>query len=256
MKLEQRLLELALQKKLAHFYILEPTKSSPEAQVECEDFCETFLKEYFKASGVHCPESVWNHPDVLTFGNRVDQEEVSSNFTVEEALSFIRYFEFAPVNAPHKFAIITQASRINTIVANKWLKLLEEPNKESTIILINSQRIKLLETIESRGILLRLHNDSPINDLKEFEEFLKESQGLKLSEFIEKNQKSSKDLSYWTNKLILWEAQRDEGAQEKTELGQWLLKLKEMETFHQPSATKWALFYQYLQTNVFSRLIR
>lgn len=255
MKLQDKLLRWARDKKLAHFYILEPTKSSPQAQADCENFCEDFLREYFKAGPLPGPESPWDHPDVLTLGNRVDQEEVTSNYTVDEALAFIRYFEFAPVNAPHKFAIITQANRINTIVANKWLKLFEEPNKDCTIILINSQRIKLLETIESRGILLRLHNDSPISDLEEFQEFVREAKGMKLSEFIEKNQKNGKDISYWTDKLILWEAQRDEGITEKEQLGHWLLKLKEMDTFHQPSATKWALFYQYLQSNVFTRLI-
>lgn len=251
MKLMQRLLELAQQKKLAHFYILEPTQSSPLAQTECESFCHDFLKAYLSQG----PSSPWEHPDVLVLGNRVDQDEVTTNFSVEEALNFMRYFEFAPINAPHKFAIITQANRISTIVANKWLKLLEEPNKDTTIILINAQRVKLLETIQSRGILLRLNNSSPVTELSEFLDFLNESKNLSLGQFIEKNQKGQKDLNYWTDQLILWEGQMPDGARQKQELGQWLIHLKEMDTFHQPSATKWALFYQYLKSNVFDRPI-
>src|SRR5690606_24970460 len=153
------------------------------------------------------PSTPWGHPDVQVLGNRIDQEEVTTNFTVEEALNFMRYFEFAPINAPHKFAIITQASRISTVVANKWLKLLEEPNRDTTIILINAQRIKLLETIQSRGILLRLNNFSEAPDLSEFLDFLNESKDLTLGQFLEKNQKGQKDLNYWTDQLIIWESQ-------------------------------------------------
>lgn len=255
MKLMERLLKLASEKKLAHFYILEPTKSSPNAQADCEAFCEEFFKKYFKSLGLSAPENVWDHPDITTLGNRVGQDEILNNFSVEEALGFIRYFEFAPINAPHKFALITQAGRISTVVANKWLKLLEEPNKDATIILINSNRIKLLETIESRGILLRLENNSAPLEVEEFREFILETKALSLSEFIEKNQKSGKDLNYWTEKLITWESGMSDGAREKQELGLWLNRLKEMDNFHQPSATKWSLFYHYLQSNVFGRLI-
>jgi len=255
MNLIQRLLKLAQQKKLAHFYILEPTQSSPNAQAECETFCHDFLKSYFSEVSPNGPSTPWGHPDVQVLGNRIDQEEVTTNFTVEEALNFMRYFEFAPINAPHKFAIITQASRISTVVANKWLKLLEEPNRDTTIILINAQRIKLLETIQSRGILLRLNNFSEAPDLSEFLDFLNESKDLTLGQFLEKNQKGQKDLNYWTDQLIIWESQMPSGANEKRELGQWLIQLREMDTFHQPSATKWALFFQYLKSNVFHRLI-
>lgn len=255
MKLTERLLALALEKKLAHFYILEPTKSSENAQGQCEAFCEDLFKKYFKALNLTVPENVWDHPDVITLGTRADQEEILNNFTVEEALGFIRHFEFAPINAPHKFAVITQAERISLTVANKWLKLLEEPNKDTTIILINSNRIKLLETIQSRGILLRLETTSSPLETEEFQGFIHEAKGLTLSQFIEKNQKSGKDVNYWSDKLISWESQMMDGAREKEQLGVWLNRLREMDSFHQPSATKWSLFYQYLQSNVFGRLI-
>lgn len=255
MNLGQKLLKLAQDKKLAHFYILEPTKSSLLAQAQCEAFCQDFLKDYFLSTKTQSPDSPWDHPDVLTLGQRNGEDEIKSNFSVEEALAFIRYFEFNSVSAPHKFAIITEASRITTTVANKWLKLLEEPNGQSTIILINAQRLKLLPTIESRGILLRLNIDTPALNQKEFVNYLREVQPLSLSEFIEKNQKSGTDLNYWSEQLILWETEQMAGAQEKKALGEWLRRLREMDTFHQPSATKWALFYQHLKSHVFARLI-
>lgn len=255
MKLKERLLEQAKQDKLAHFYILEPTKSSVDAQADCEQFCHDFFKDYFALKNVTPPENVWNHADIFTLGTRTEEEEISNNFNVEEALAFMRYFEFNPINSPHKFAVITQASRITTIVANKWLKLLEEPSKNTTIILINSNRIKLLDTITSRGILLRLETENKSQGFDEFIGFVEESKNLSLSEFLEKNQKNQKDLNYWVNQLLEWEASRADGALEKAQLGPWLIKLKEMDTFHQPGATKWSAFYQLLHSSVFNRLI-
>lgn len=255
MNLMQSLLQLAQENKLGHFYILEPTKSSPTAQAECENFCHDFIKNYFGLTHTPSPHSPWDHADVLTLGARVEQEEVGGQLSVEDALAFTRYFEFNPVSSPHKFAVITQASKITTIVANKWLKLLEEPHTKSTIILINSNRIKLLDTISSRAILLRLPNKNSDHNQEEFINFIKEARDMSLSQFLEKNQKNQLDLNYWVQQLIDWESTRLDGAQEKAQLGPWLLKLKEMDLFHQPGATKWSSFYQLLQSNVFGRLI-
>ncbi len=255
MNLLNQLLSLASQKKLGHFYILTPTKNSPEAQALCEKFCADFLTGFFKQSGVRVPSEAWNHPDVFRLGNLSTEEGSGQNFNVEEALGLIRFFEFSTVEANHKFAIITEAARINTIVANKWLKLLEEPLKNSTIILINAGQLKLLETIESRGILLRLDIPKVQENHDDFEKFIKDSRQMGLSQFLETYQKDTLGINYWVEKLVLWETDQTDGHEAKAALGIWLLKLKEMETFHQPSATKWTLFWDLLKTHVFPRAI-
>lgn len=255
MNLLNQLLTQAGQNKLGHFYILTPTKNSPDAQALCEKFCADFLTGFFKQSGARVPSEAWNHPDVFRLGNLCSEEGPTQNFNVEEALGLIRFFEFSTVEASHKFAIITEAARINTIVANKWLKLLEEPLKNSTIILINAGGLKLLETIESRGILLRLDIPRVQENHDVFEKFIKDSRQMGLSQFLETYQKDALGINYWVEKLVLWETDRPDGVEAKAALGIWLLKLKEMETFHQPSATKWTLFWDLLKTHVFPRAI-
>lgn len=255
MNLLEQLLIKASQKKLGHFYILTPTKSSPDAQVLCEKFCTDFLTGFFKQEGLRIPQDPWNHPDVFRLGSLADEESGTQNFSVEEALGLIRYFEFSAVESTHKFAIITEANRITTTVANKWLKVLEEPLANSTIILINANQLKLLETIESRGILLRLDIPGSNADHQEFEKFIQDAQKMSLSEFLENFQKDQSGINYWVEKLILWEADQVSSHTSKQKLGEWLVRLKEMETFHQPSATKWSLFYDFLKSHVFPRAI-
>jgi hypothetical protein len=74
------------------------------------------------------------------------------------------------------------------------------------------------------------------------------------AQFIEQNTKQNHDVFFWTNEMIRWEAEQFEKIGSKIALADWLKKLKEMEIFHQPSATKWTLFYSYLQTHVLPRL--
>jgi hypothetical protein len=92
--------------------------------------------------------------------------------------------------------------------------------------------------------------------LEDFYEFLEKTKSSSLAQFIEQNLKQDQDVSYWSTKLIAWESEQLEGPVAKNSLTEWLKKLQEMETFHQPSATKWTLFYSHLNQYVFPRLSR
>src|SRR5690606_17310543 len=177
-------------------------------------------------------------------------------FTVDESEALGRFFEFKAVQSERKFAVITEAHRINTIVANKWLKLLEEPTGTATVFLLNPRRQKLLDTIHSRAIHFRLpvRTEEPSSEL--WQEFLADVQKLSLSQFLETYQRGEFDLTHWTDQLIRWEALETNGAPEKAALQSWLKSFQEMETFHQPTATKWSLFYSYLHQHVLPRVSR
>ena len=54
--------------------------------------------------------------------------------------------------------------------------------------------------------------------------------------------------------MVKWEAEQLGHVEGKISLTEWLKTLQEMETFHQPSATKWTLFYSYLQKHILPRL--
>ena len=141
-------------------------------------------------------------------------------------------------------------------VANKCLKLLEEPNGNSTIFLINPRGSKLLETIQSRGLTLRIKAERPQTSTSQWKTFIQNSAAQNLAEFIESNQKKDFDVSFWTQEWANWEAEQSDHLQSKEALVHWMKNLQEMETFHQPSATKWSLFYSVLKHHVFNRLSR
>jgi hypothetical protein len=93
-------------------------------------------------------------------------------------------------------------------------------------------------------------------DLSDWAGFLSDLKNMTLSEFLETYCRGEKDLAYWVNQLIVWEAQQSESAQAKEALRKWLSSYQEMEIFHQPPATKWTLFISFLREHVLPRLSR
>lgn len=241
---------------LAHFYIVECPLPEADAFSELCSFTHKFIREYYLSVEQQNStlQNFMQHPDVFVMGNLPETEEaITANFTVEESEKLSRFLEFRSVQAKRKFVIITEGHRINPTVANKWLKILEEPHGHVTIFLLNPRRQKLLDTIHSRALHLRIPFPQKPLEQSEWNEFMETVKGMGLAQFLEKYSKAERDLGYWTNLLVQWEAELYEGPLKKTALAQWLKKLQEMELFHQPTATKWTLFYSYLQQHVISR---
>lgn len=249
MNIHEILIKKAAKNELAHFYLIEGSGPEEKSHHELMDFTHKFIRDYYqKVEGAkQSLANLMDHPDVYVLGNLPDTEDKEDKFfSVEEAQAFARFFEFKPVQGKRKFAVITEGHRINNTVANKWLKLLEEPTGVSTIILLNPRRQKLLDTIHSRAQHLRLPVSVSHKSLEEWREFLAETKNLSLAQFIERNLKSHQDVFYWTGEMIHWESEQLLRAESKSALNNWIKNLAEMETFHQPSATKWTLFYSYL----------
>lgn len=257
MNVHDILLKKAQQNELAHFYLVESSAPEEEAFSQLMTFTHKIIRDYYQKveDSRMSFTNLMDHPDVFVLGNLPETEEKEDGFySVEEAAAFSRFFEFRPVQGKRKFAVITEGHRINTLVANKWLKLLEEPQGNSTIFLLNPRRQKLLDTIHSRAQHLRLPVSITSQSLEGFHIFLQETKSLSLAQFLEKNIKSEFNVPFWSNEMIRWESGQLEQAESKMALSQWLKQLQEMETFHQPSATKWTLFYSYLQSFVLPRV--
>lgn len=256
MNLGDLLIQKAKKNELGHFYILETPSLEGEAPKRLLEFMENFIHRYYKeVEGMKIDLSnLMDYPDVMVLGNTHEEDKEEKAFKVDEAETLSRFFEFKAVQSKRKFAIITEAHRVNTIVANKWLKLLEEPNGNSTIFLLNPRGGQLLPTIHSRAIHLRLKAQSNSLDFTEWNEFIKDVGALTLAGFLERHTKAKIELSFWVNEYIRWESSQTEGFHSKTEFSKWLKTFQEMELFHQPSATKWTLFYSFLKEHVTSRL--
>lgn len=258
MNLSQILLEKASKQELGHFYIVETSAPENEAHQKLLSFVHEFIRDYYQKIEGHKQSltHLMDHPDVFVLGNVGSAEEEKNDkfFKVEEAEGLARFFEFKPVQGQRKFAVITEGHRITTTVANKWLKLLEEPYGNSTIFLLNPRRGQLLPTIHSRAIHLRLPSQANAIDLSQWNEMLSDLKNMTLSQYLENYSRSVPDLSFWINELIRWESEQIDKPAPKQALGSFLKQFQEMETFHQPTATKWTLLYSYLQNNVLPRL--
>lgn len=64
--------------------------------------------------------------------------------------SFLRQIHQTPSVAPRKLAVVYDADRMNIATANAFLKTLEEPPADSTMLLLSTRPYELLETIRSR----------------------------------------------------------------------------------------------------------
>jgi hypothetical protein len=250
------LLQKARQDQLAHFYILECHLPEEESFPVLYSFAQTFISDYY-TQVEHQKIIPQDHPDVFVLGGRPeDEDRGSTNYTVEQAEALARFFNFRPVQGQRKFAIITEGHRITQVVANKWLKLFEEPQGLVTIFLLNPRGQQLLPTIHSRALHLRLAASMKKIDRNEWEQFLKDAQSMSLYEFLELYNKGERPLSFWNDQLLQWEADQFDRPQDKEALTTWLKKLNEMEVFRQPSATIWTLFYSFLHQHVLPRLGR
>lgn len=258
MNLHELLLGKARKQELGHFYILETSLQGDMAHDKLLRFAHEFIRDYYQKIEGHKQSLVhlMDHPDVFVLGDKGSEDEEKSEkaFKVEEAEALSRFFEYKPVQAVRKFAVITEGHRINQTVANKWLKLLEEPIGTSTIFLLNPRRVELLPTIHSRAIHLRLAPEKINRDEAIWLDFIHQVKQMTLSEFLDKFSRGELSLSFWVNEAIYWEAQQNDRSGPKNVLESLLKELQEMEAFNQPTATKWTLFYAYLKDQVLSRL--
>jgi len=93
-----------------------------------------------------------NHPDVKWYG--LDEEE--SRVKIADIKDLIRWISLKPFEAKSKIFIINQSDKMTLESQNALLKTLEEPPEFSQLILLSSQKNKLLETILSRSIEIKL----------------------------------------------------------------------------------------------------
>lgn len=79
-----------------------------------------------------------------------------SEITVEEIRRLLSFFHLSAADGGRRIAIVDALDELNRNAANALLKILEEPPKDSMILLISHQPARLLPTIRSRCRELRL----------------------------------------------------------------------------------------------------
>jgi DNA polymerase III subunit delta' len=96
---------------------------------------------------------------IIDSGNHADvhwlrPESKSRVITVDQIRNLIREIQLKPNDAECKVAVIVEADRLRVEAANAFLKTLEEPPPKSVLILLTTDREKMLDTILSRCLRL------------------------------------------------------------------------------------------------------
>nr|WP_246462536.1 hypothetical protein [Pelagicoccus albus] len=105
-----------------------------------------------RSSGDELEEKLFRHPDVFT----LRPSKKSRVISVDDTREAIRQIQHSPQAGDRKVAIVFEADRFNNYAANAFLKTLEEPPLNTTILLLTTRPHSLLATIRSRCQLFRL----------------------------------------------------------------------------------------------------
>src|SRR5205823_5296094 len=92
-----------------------------------------------------------NHPDSFALRPAGKMRQISADATRE----LIGKVQVSPTLAPRKVAVIYECDRMNLTAANIFLKTLEEPPANTTLLLLTTRPYALLPTIRSRCLHFR-----------------------------------------------------------------------------------------------------
>jgi DNA polymerase III subunit delta' len=137
---------------------------------QLEDVAHDFAAQILGSSG-----DIKKHPDLFTLTPsgkaRVIKigEDSSDQNTVR---SFLHNINLTPRQGSRKVGIIMEVDRLNKSSSNAFLKTLEEPPNDTTLILLTSHPYDLLETIRSRCFILKIPTHKSSIELSEWKEWL------------------------------------------------------------------------------------
>ena len=100
------------------------------------------------------------HPDLMTVERGWDEkrQRAKGAMLVDDARQALEHFALTPISGSWRVVIVDGADHLNTSGANLLLKLLEEPPDRAVFVLTSSAPNRLLRTLRSRCVLLRLRS--------------------------------------------------------------------------------------------------
>jgi DNA polymerase-3 subunit delta' len=144
----QQLDELeALARTLAKTLNCQQPRKAAGVAVDCCDQCLSCQKiEHGNHADIH-----WARP-----------ESKLRVITIDQMRELLQQIHLKTTEAVFKVAIIVGADRLNVQAANAFLKTLEEPPANSVLILLTTDRQRVLETIRSRCLRLEFAGQGPV----------------------------------------------------------------------------------------------
>lgn len=187
--------------KLAPFYIIRPPMMSSGSGELISSWAQRVCQEVFKLENqreISKEDLAKGYADFIFIEKEKDQKEYKVK---DQAVSdFIKAHNYPSLQFKYKLIFVQSAEAISDIILNKWLKILEEPDQSVVTFFLVGNEEKLLDTIESRAITLRLKAEKPpnfsnISYTEGFPHFLKQKLG---DEKESLSEKTVADLSAFT----------------------------------------------------------
>lgn len=136
--------------KLAHPDLHFSFPVATNDKVKTKPNSELFLDDWRKI----CQESMYfDKDDWMRFLNTENKQGL---INVDESQRVLKKLSLKAYEAEFKFLVIWGAEKLNNQASNKLLKLIEEPQAKTVIILISDQPNILLQTIRSRTQMVRV----------------------------------------------------------------------------------------------------
>lgn len=250
-----KFLKLALEKKMAPFYLISTPLDQHNGELLAEKWFHHFWQNYHLNLTQLPYQDINNHPDVLSISTEAQNLKMQDF----EGLTFFK--ETNPISLPYKFCLINSSKKISAAISNKLLKILEEPGQKLVIILFHDGSSHLLPTILSRAIHLRLtKNDLQLFGLSshpkiEMEESLNEKSFSELfknlknaqewQEFFNKNKEHEKLYFQLFFQLTKKKIQNFKEADRLIEFSKWY---QESKLYHNSISERAIFIYQYMKS--------
>lgn len=177
--LKQVLLKKFKDQTLASFYLLRASATIPHKKAFLREWVQEFLilcgeNDLFSPANSSSASFLpglnlnYGHPDIL-YIKRLETDEkghkvMERDYGLKEFQEFFKFLTYRPFQFSHRFVVVEDVHLIGETLANKLLKSLESPGDHLTIFFLHSVDKKLLPTLQSRSIQLRLRNPSAIKE--------------------------------------------------------------------------------------------
>lgn len=107
------------------------------------------------------------YPSMKTWAQALDVENKQGSIYTAEASSLLKKMSLKAFESDYKVVILWLPERMNSTLANKLLKIIEEPPVKTVFLLVSQQPDQILPTILSRTQLIRISgfSDEEIHDI-------------------------------------------------------------------------------------------
>lgn len=147
--------------------------------------------------------------DITTIQKNTAVKQNTNTIGIEEIKNMQKKLFLKPIKSPAKAIILEDAHLLTTQAQNALLKVLEEPPRNTIIILSSESKESLIPTIISRCRIIEIeHNKNELSaqEIKELTLFIENLPKMTISEKFKKAEELAKDKEktlHWTEKLIL-----------------------------------------------------